>query len=604
MRRRPNGELNEQLRQATSQVAALQASLELARKRVAQNTELTAAGAGNRFDLEQAQTNVNELTAQIAAARAAEQQVREKLSGRVKGDLAAVAAAKAQIATAQAQVLVARAQADTTRAKLENARWNLEQTTVVAPSNGTMVNVQLRPGYFVSGVAFNEVMTFVDNEYQVFAMFNQNELHQVVAGNEAEITLDTLSGADRQGACGFGDLGAGAGGDRSVRQPATDDVHLTSGQVPGEVGCRRARQRALPGGGRPRRGRDLHGTPDAHSPHSKSADQDVVVSRLHHHQAQYQSPLKDGTMARSRSTARRRLRSIAAIVATGLVATMAGCALKKPPDAAAIKEQALPALQTPAQWTAAGAGAGTVSDNWLASFHDDQLAAAVDRSHRAQRRSARRAPRGSNRRCSMPSWRGRSCTRRSMSSRMAAASCPGTARASRASSLSATWEIDLWGRVRYGRAASAAQAASAEADFEYARQSIAALVAKSWFLAIEAGLQVEAARETIRASEELVRLAGDRARIGVGNQEDVFVARASVGTYRDVLRQLELGREQAIRALEILLGRYPAAAAAPSPQLPGFPARFPAGLPSALLERRPDVIAAERRVAVAFNRIR
>jgi len=43
-------------------------------------------------------------------------------------------------------------------------------------------------------VAFNEVMTFVDNEYQVFAMFNQNELHQVVPGNEAEITLDTYPG--------------------------------------------------------------------------------------------------------------------------------------------------------------------------------------------------------------------------------------------------------------------------------------------------------------------------------------------------------------------------------------------------------------------------
>ena len=187
-------QFGEELHQATNQIASLQASLELAKKRVAQNTELTASGAGNRFDLEQAQTNVNELTAQIAKARAAEQQVKEKLSGRVKGDLAAVAGAKAQIATGQAQVRVAQAQAETTRAKLQNARWNLEQTTVVAPSNGTMVNVQLRPGYFVSGVAFNEVMTFVDNEYQVFAMFNQNELHQVVAGDEAEITLDTYPG--------------------------------------------------------------------------------------------------------------------------------------------------------------------------------------------------------------------------------------------------------------------------------------------------------------------------------------------------------------------------------------------------------------------------
>ena len=187
-------QLREQLNQATGQVGSLTASLELARKRVAQNTELVAAGAGNRFDLEQSQTSVNELTAQIAAARAAEQQIREKLSGRVNGDLATVAEVKAQIATAQAQVKVAEAQVATTRAQLENARWDLSQTTVLAPGNGTMVNVMLRPGFFVAGMPFNEVMTFVDNEYQIFALFGQNELHQVEPGNEVEITLDTYPG--------------------------------------------------------------------------------------------------------------------------------------------------------------------------------------------------------------------------------------------------------------------------------------------------------------------------------------------------------------------------------------------------------------------------
>jgi multidrug resistance efflux pump len=187
-------QLHEQLNQAVGQEGALSASLELARTRVKQNTELVSAGAGNRFDLEQARTNVDELTAQIAAARAAAQQVREKLGGRVNGDLATVAEVKAQIATARAQVRVAEAQVDTTRAQLANAQWDLSQTTVVAPGHGIMVNVMLRPGFFVAGLPFNEVMTFVDDDYQIFALFGQNELHQVEPGNEVELTLDTYPG--------------------------------------------------------------------------------------------------------------------------------------------------------------------------------------------------------------------------------------------------------------------------------------------------------------------------------------------------------------------------------------------------------------------------
>jgi multidrug resistance efflux pump len=187
-------QLGQQLNEATGQIEKLSASLELSRMRVAQNTELVSAGAGNRFDLESAQTSVRELTSQISSARAAEQQVKEKLSGRVGGDLATVAEVKAQIATAQAQVQVSEAQVATTRAQLENARWDLSQTTVVAPGNGTMVNVMLRPGFFVAGMPFNEVMTFVDEEYQIFALFGQNELHQVEPGNEGEITLDTYPG--------------------------------------------------------------------------------------------------------------------------------------------------------------------------------------------------------------------------------------------------------------------------------------------------------------------------------------------------------------------------------------------------------------------------
>ena len=187
-------QLKQQLNAAVGQVANLTASLDLSRKRVAQNTELVAAGAGNRFDLEQAQTSVTELTAQITSARANEQEIRARLDGRVKGDLATVAQVKAQIASAAAQVKMSEAAAATTKAQLDNAKWDLSQTRTVAPGNGTMVNVMLRPGAFVGQVALSEQMTFVDNEYQIYALFGQNELHQVTAGDEAEITLDTYPG--------------------------------------------------------------------------------------------------------------------------------------------------------------------------------------------------------------------------------------------------------------------------------------------------------------------------------------------------------------------------------------------------------------------------
>src|SRR4029450_11322307 len=113
----------------------------------------------------------------------------------------------------------------------------------------------------------------------------------------------------------------------------------------------------------------------------------------------------------------------------------------------------------------------------------------------------------------------------------------------------------------------------------------------------------ETARQTIGDSEQLVQLAEARTRVGVGNDEDVYIARANVGTSRDALRELELPQQQALRALELLIGRYPSATITVTPQLPGQPEAVPSGLPSELLERRPDVVAAERRVAAAFNRI-
>jgi multidrug resistance efflux pump len=175
------------IEQAAGRSREVSAKLELARKRVQQYRELVASGAGNKFDLEQAETDVQELSGQLVAARSAEaqaragegqavaseRQIQQKLGARAKGEFAQVA----QI-----------------RAQLENARWLLGETTTRSPCDCYVINLQLRPGAFVAGIPLNAVMTLVEAEGQVVALFNQNELHQVAPGNEAEFALKTLPG--------------------------------------------------------------------------------------------------------------------------------------------------------------------------------------------------------------------------------------------------------------------------------------------------------------------------------------------------------------------------------------------------------------------------
>jgi multidrug resistance efflux pump len=166
-------QLNEQLRAAQGKTETVRAQLELGRMRVTQNRDLVSNGAGDRFTLEQAESNVKQLQSELNANVAAEAQIRARLGATVGDDQAEVAQIKSQLA---------------------NARWELSQTVFTAPADGTVINLQLRPGQMATALGMLPVMTFVEDDYQVLAMFGQNELHQVQPGDEAEITLDTYPG--------------------------------------------------------------------------------------------------------------------------------------------------------------------------------------------------------------------------------------------------------------------------------------------------------------------------------------------------------------------------------------------------------------------------
>jgi NodT family efflux transporter outer membrane factor (OMF) lipoprotein len=291
-------------------------------------------------------------------------------------------------------------------------------------------------------------------------------------------------------------------------------------------------------------------------------------------------------------------RPLFALLAASLAA---GCALKEPPGREDVQAQALPNLKAPSAWVAGGGASGAVADRWLAAFADPPLetlvAEALAYNPDLQVAAARVEQAAAYVRLS-----GATLYPQVNLLARGGGKMSGDSTGLQGVGVFLNWELDLWGRVRAGREAARTQYDAAALDIAYARQSIAALVAKSWFLATEARLQKTIAQDMVAASERQLGFAQDRLRVGNGDEYEVSLAKANLATYRDSVASLELAYQQAVRALEALAGRYPAAAAAVPAQLSALPAPVPVGLPSELLERRPDVVAAERRVAAAFYR--
>lgn len=155
--------LGDQLKNTAAKKAALLPRIDLAKRRVEQFTALATTGAGRRADLEQAESDLGNLESEFLAAEATESQ------------------ATAQIAKAEQDLL--------------SAKYDLDGTTQLAPANGRVANLALRPGVRATQFATRPVLSFIEEDDPwVLAFYHQNELRYVEPGNEAEIFMEMYPG--------------------------------------------------------------------------------------------------------------------------------------------------------------------------------------------------------------------------------------------------------------------------------------------------------------------------------------------------------------------------------------------------------------------------
>ncbi|MEC5396889.1 efflux transporter outer membrane subunit [Uliginosibacterium sp. H1] len=164
----------------------------------------------------------------------------------------------------------------------------------------------------------------------------------------------------------------------------------------------------------------------------------------------------------------------------------------------------------------------------------------------------------------------------------------------------ANWELDLWGRIADSSESARQSWLSTEESYRAARVSLVSQVAQGWLRLLEVDEQVLIAENTAKAQRESLRLVNLRFRGGVASQVDVSQAESALSTSESSLAELRANRVQVENALAVLAGRSPQALQLARTrqivQLPA-PATLGAGLPSELLQARPDIRAAERSLA-------
>lgn len=165
--------------------------------------------------------------------------------------------------------------------------------------------------------------------------------------------------------------------------------------------------------------------------------------------------------------------------------------------------------------------------------------------------------------------------------------------------LDASWQVDVWGRLSDNARSGALSAQAAQADWYGARLSIAARSARAWYSLTEAAQQVALAEADVETRSRQLEIVERRFRRGVVRSSDVRTARSAVASSEAALASRRRSLASSIRQLEVVLGRYPAGAMTPASQLPELGALPHPGGPAEMLSRRPDVVAAQARLAAA-----
>jgi NodT family efflux transporter outer membrane factor (OMF) lipoprotein len=169
--------------------------------------------------------------------------------------------------------------------------------------------------------------------------------------------------------------------------------------------------------------------------------------------------------------------------------------------------------------------------------------------------------------------------------------------------LDATWELDLWGRVRRNVESAEANVGASEADLAGAKLSAQAQLVQDYLLLRVQDAQIKLLNDTVEAYQRSLQLTKNQYAVGVAGRSEVALAETQLNSTRAQAIDAGVQRAQLEHAIALLIGKPPSdISVPPAPVERRFP-DIPPGLPSELLERRPDIAAAERRVAAANAQI-